>query len=60
MAEKILELDPENMYAHFVSAKNEPDVDDRINLLITKSEKFPRYIRLINEIGLAYGVRNNH
>jgi hypothetical protein len=30
MANKILELDPENMYAHFILARNEKDVDEKI------------------------------
>jgi hypothetical protein len=30
MANKILAMDPENMYAHFILARNEKDVDERI------------------------------
>lgn len=33
MAKKILELDPENMYAHFILGKNEANADEKIKKL---------------------------
>jgi hypothetical protein len=31
MANKILELEPDNMYSHFILARNEKDVDEKIS-----------------------------
>ena len=48
MAKQILELDPENMYAHFVLGKNEANVDERIKKLSSGAERFPQYVRMVN------------
>ena len=57
MAKKILELDPDNMYAYFVLAKNETNVDEKIKKLSVGAERFPRYVRMINQLGLSYGTK---
>jgi hypothetical protein len=48
------------MYAYFVIGKNEKDVDLRIKKLSDAAEKFPRYVRLVNEVGLSYGAKKDH
>lgn len=48
MAKKILELDPSNMYAHFVLGRNEASTDENIKKLSISTERFPQYVRLIN------------
>lgn len=55
MANKILEIDPENMYAHFILARNEKDIDGKIAKLKIVADKFPEYVRVTNEIGICYG-----
>lgn len=60
MAKKILEQDPENMYAHFILGKNTTNVDERIKLLTIAAEKYPKYVRLVNEVGLSYGAKKDH
>lgn len=41
MAKKILEMDPDNIYAHFILAKSEMRVQSRISKLKLVAEKFP-------------------
>ena len=41
MARKILEMDPENMYAAYILARNQSDVDTRISKLKEVSAKYP-------------------
>lgn len=55
MADKVLTLEPDNMYAHFILARNEKEIDDKIIKLKTLADKFPDYVRLTNEIGICYG-----
>lgn len=45
------------MYAHFILGKNINNVDDRIKQLTIAAEKFPNYVRLVNEVGLSYGAK---
>lgn len=55
MANKILAIDPENMYAHFIIARNEKEIDEKIAKLKIVADKFPEYVRVTNEIGICYG-----
>lgn len=57
MAKKILEHDPENIYAHFIMGKNVANVDERIKQLTIAAENFPNYVRLVNEVGLSFGAK---
>jgi hypothetical protein len=55
MANKILTMDPENMYAHYILARNENDADDdKIAKLKVVAEKFPEFVRVKNDIGNCY------
>ena len=46
------------MYAHFILARNEKDIDAKIAKLKIASERFPEYVRITNEIGICYGATN--
>jgi hypothetical protein len=48
MANKAIEIDPNNMYALFILGKNEKDVDSRISKLIENHNKWPEYVRNTN------------
>lgn len=60
MANKILVIDPENSYAHYILARNKKDVDIKISTLKDVSKRFPDYVRVANDIGIAYGSKNEH
>jgi hypothetical protein len=45
------------MYSAFVLARNEANVDTRIERLKLGHEKFPEYILMTNDIGMAYGEK---
>lgn len=55
MANKVLEIDPNISYAHFILARNEKDIDSKIAKLKIVADKFPDYVRVTNEIGICYG-----
>lgn len=55
MANRVLEVDPNNPYGHFILARNEKDVDNKIAKLKIVADKFPDYARVTNEIGICYG-----
>ena len=57
MAKKILEIDPNNMYAVFILAKNVENVDTKIEKLKSAFERFPDYVRIANDVGIAYGAK---
>jgi tetratricopeptide (TPR) repeat protein len=59
MAKKALELDEDNMYALFILAKNEKDLDTRIERLIDVHKKWPEYVRNTNEVGISFGAKKN-
>ena len=59
MANIILSKD-NNMYAHYIIARNEANVDEKINKLKAVSQKFPEYIRVANDVGIAYGSKKDH
>ena len=60
MAKKILEMDANNMYAHYILARNETNPDEKINKLKVVSQKFPEYVRATNDVGIAYGAKKEH
>lgn len=60
MAKKILELDPDNMYAVFILARNCNNVDEKIEKLIAAAGRFPEYVRIANDVGIAYGTKKEH
>lgn len=43
------------MFAQFIAAKNEVNIDMRIEKLKKYCEKYPNYPRAINYIGFVYG-----
>lgn len=55
MANKIIAIEPDNMYARFILARNTPNVDEKIEKLKAIHFKNPEYVRATNEIGVSYG-----
>lgn len=47
----VLEIDPNNMYAHFVTARNSNKNEKLTNLAI-EANNFPLYVRITNQLGL--------
>jgi hypothetical protein len=45
------------MYSTYVLARNETNVDTKIEKLKAGTEKYPEYIRMTNDIGIAYGTK---
>ena len=60
IAIKILEIEPQNSYGHYILARNKKDVDIKIQSLKDVSKRFPDYVRVANDIGIAYGSKNEH
>lgn len=48
------------MYAHYIIARNNANVDEKISQLKIVSERFPEYVRATNDIGIAYGSKKEH
>lgn len=59
-AKKIMEIEPDNMYALLIMARNEKTADDRIQALIKTAEKHPDYYRLLNLTGINYSSKDNY
>lgn len=45
------------MYSTYVLARNEQNVDTKIEKLKAGHEKYPEYVRMANDIGIAYGAK---
>jgi tetratricopeptide (TPR) repeat protein len=57
MAKQILDMDHNNMYAVFILARNIENVDQKIEKLKIAFERFPEYVRIANDVGIAYGTK---
>ncbi len=48
------------MYSTYVLARNEANVDTKIEKLKAGTIKYPEYIRMANDVGIAYGSKKMH
>ena len=48
------------MYAHFILARNNQNKDLKIKMLKVAADKFPEYIRIVNDVGITYGSLKQH
>lgn len=48
------------MYALLIMARNEKNIDDRIQGLVKAAEKHPEYYRLLNLTGINYSSKKNY
>ncbi len=60
IAHDIISKDPDNIYAHFIIGRNIENVEEKISTLQQNAQKYPHYLRLVNEVGISYGAKKDH
>ena len=55
MANRVLEINPQNMYALFILSRNQKTADEKIEKLKKVCELYPKFSRAFNETGIVYG-----
>lgn len=48
------------MYATYIIARNQQNIDIKIQQLKEAFERFPDYVRIANDVGIAYGSKKDH